>query len=1634
MDYKKIIMVKVLFSTVVGGSAWAQTTYNVVNGTTTWTGDVSITGVSSGWPNSGIRGEGGITGIINTNGNINSSINESGVFISGGTSVTINSSDPTKNFTVNNNTWEGFLVESGSDLTINDMNVSANNNANNGLRAQDGEVNIIGATTVEFNNNGSQGIFASNGSVSIGGTGGSSLLTANDNNPSGGWGGGIWSENNATIHIDNMNVEVIGNGLSGIMARNGDVTITGDGNQTLTVTGNGVGSLDGGVIVTQGGHLNVSGMNVQIDGNGRYGLQASVGGVATITGSSNGQNNLTADGNEYAGLVSMNSDSVLTIVDMDVQANNNGSYGVQVSDNAVATITGSNAVQNILTANNNAGTGLESIGGSTLTITNMEVNASDNGNYGVAAFNNDSVLNIIGSSGNPLLTVSGNNSSGSWGGGIWSEGGATINIEGMKIEVDSNGLAGIMVRSGDITIAGDGTQYLAVTNNGVNSADGGVIVALGGDLSVSGMEVQIDGNGKYGLQVSTAGVATITGSNSVQNSLTADNNQYAGLASMDTDSVLTIINMDVQANDNGSSTGAYGILTQNGGKTIIAGNVSNPNTFTVSASSNKNNTTSWTEGAGLAAQGVSGTSASTMTIQNMNVEANDNGQYGLSATDGGVINIIGDGSYTLEALRNVTSTANPWADGAGIYADGSNSANPAMKSTITIVGMNINVSENDFHGIRATEGGVINIAGTNNNKLEVTANNNSDGSTGNGIVADFVDSDGSKSAVIIQDMDVFVEDQAYQGIAALNGGLVNITSTSSTNSLEIYNTRMTTNIGQDLGKGIHAKEADSGTGAVATVVIKDMNIISNDNELEGLVAADSGVIYIESSSGNNKLTANENRNYTVTTPGNWTYGAGLLAHGISASAPGQQASIIIKNMNVEANDNGMYGIYVRDGGLISITGDGSHTLDVIGNQTSLNNEGIGISVADVSNGIRSQLDIVDMNIVIDSNPDAGIKASGGSLVNVISNAGTNTLKANNNDNHGAQFNEGAGIWAFGTDGAATPTASTINLIGLDIEAKNNGSYGVLSEGGYINIQGDGTHKLDLDGNGRYGLLAKDGGSADITGMVVSGDSLDHAFVGIERDGLIRFANSTITTDTDTLFYTWSDSSTQTGQFILDNSVAIGNGTKLAYFNSHNGVLEATDSYLENAIVTDTGAGITSTVSLDDSTWVMKSSSNITNLTTTSDSIIDMRGDSGYNTLTLSRLTSNDSTYLINTYFDFPGLSTDKIIVDGDDATGTNNILKVYSTGYAAGTSVINGYGIQVVNLDNATNKSVDFTLFGGVVDSGAYEYELYRAVDDNYYLQTNYRATTTAKTIINIPAIHLSIVKTGLNEFRHRITELREYDVFHPNELWVRTYGKRLRVNDTIDSRMSLYGVEIGYDKEVYGNDDNKYYAGVMAGYIYTGNIRHHNSGYPDGTARANAPSVGLYGVWDNSDGWYSYATLRYFWSRMRAENYTSSGELISYRPNRDFITASVELGKQFEYIRDEDSKWIIEPKGELRYAYAGSRNFRTNMGYKIHYGISKSFTTRAALLIGYNHRSESGSIYEPFVEVGVSREWLGDTDVSYAGGIFSSNQKGTDYDIAVGLRAKINESWSFIGNLGYETGSVHKGFGAQLGVRYSWD
>lgn len=54
--------------------------------------------------------------------------------------------------------------------------------------------------------------------------------------------------------------------------------------------------------------------------------------------------------------------------------------------------------------------------------------------------------------------------------------------------------------------------------------------------------------------------------------------------------------------------------------------------------------------------------------------------------------------------------------------------------------------------------------------------------------------------------------------------------------------------------------------------------------------------------------------------------------------------------------------------------------------------------------------------------------------------------------------------------------------------------------------------------------------------------------------------------------------------------------------------------------------------------------------------------------------------------------------------------------------------------------------YGFLNDTGAFEYELHKAVDDNWYLKSNGRQSNVSKGIANISAVHLNIIKTGMNQ------------------------------------------------------------------------------------------------------------------------------------------------------------------------------------------------------------------------------------------------------------------------------------------------
>jgi outer membrane autotransporter protein len=318
--------------------------------------------------------------------------------------------------------------------------------------------------------------------------------------------------------------------------------------------------------------------------------------------------------------------------------------------------------------------------------------------------------------------------------------------------------------------------------------------------------------------------------------------------------------------------------------------------------------------------------------------------------------------------------------------------------------------------------------------------------------------------------------------------------------------------------------------------------------------------------------------------------------------------------------------------------------------------------------------------------------------------------------------------------------------------------------------------------------------------------------------------------------------------------------------------------------------------------------------------------------------------------------------------------------------------------------------------------------NNNWYLTSNGNPTGTSKMASSLPAIHLNIVKTGMNELRRRMGELRDNSPVVKSGAWIRSYAKHLNISEHISSSMNLVGLEGGYDKQIYADCYDKVYLGIMAGYLYTDRIRSKINTGAHASAHANTPSIGAYATWLNKAGWFIDTTLREFWSNMDASSTTTQGNIIKYSPDRNFTTASLEFGRQ---LRAEHL--ILEPKVELQYAYAGEKSFDTSIGNKLWYGDTQSINARAALMAAYNIKLENNSIIAPFMEVGLNNEFDGKTKIKYAGGNFRSDLSGTSYDLTAGINAKLTDSLHLYSEAAYEKGSKVEAVSGNIGVRWNW-
>ena len=1418
--------------------------------------------------------------------------------------------------------------------------------------------------------------------------------------------------NNSSINIANMDIDIevrtSASGSGGIRswadsgANASKVNITGvsgvddgfgnDKNNSLVVLG---GSRS--IVSYYGGFVNITDMNVDLDDAG-HALHLENRATMNIIGKTLGENTLDIT-NMSTSAISLIKGAVgtvtskLNIIDMNtnITSSNRGIFvdgrnevliGRSTSNTSASptTLNISNITTDgiLATASNYYAEADKSL------IDIIDMNVTMNNNVNAVNVETKSDITFSSSTGTNSLTLNNNTGTGLWA----NHADALITVQDMNVLADGNKYALQASQGGKIQIINTKPTVYTKTFQATNNTQYGLYAS--GDASgygvivISNMNVNVSDNAERGIMASSEGQIHITGDGT--NTLTVSNNRTSGIStngygvlSTGADSVVYIKDMQTITVENNGLSGLY---ASQGGLIKIEGKAGQTNILYA-----KNNNLEGTTSENLNSQG----SNSYLEILNTSIEAEGGGIRGYN---GGAVAITG------KAAGGDYITIN-----GGAIQSVADSGQPASSVQIK----NMDVSINNTTGVNIIRNGTVSMIGvddnTYNNKLIIT------GASARGL-------DATSGTLNIQNMDIKISDSPESLIV--------------NNSAKVYITGKT-GYGNTYELGAGSNHMVYMQNSAVEVYIHNMNLISTESTLpSAIILATAGSLQITGVAGQgDQITFSHAGKATAT-------GQAIYA--------GSDGIVNIANMNFTMDDN-RHSFRVN-GGTINVVGatNGSNTLSMTNGAS--NNGSFNSSDVIVENG--GKITFQDMTIsTMNNSRGSGFYVTEGEINIVSSNSTAKSLTSNSSRDYALQ--------AVGAD-------SKINVAGMNITFNANQKNAIIAENGaQVNISGYGATRRSLVMNdsttGLAALVTGSDSELNITSMDISSNT---DVFKLETGTKLNLANSTLTGENGKKVFQMD-----TASILIDNmSDIVSNGTEM--FHVTNGVNTILiDNYSEVSAGTDALLNISggSTVNLTgDNSSVMYGKINITPTNTIN---VTLKNNAAWHIMDASQINSLDidngkvflsdapNKYNVLTIADLSGYGTFYFNSNFNNSTVDSDVLSIIDSVNLSDSNPVKLY----VNVGSITNPNdivdklkiisapmaidtgtMTFALVGGtdILDVGGFEYNLIKGSGGDpqswYLLNTRNALTGSAKTLANEPAILLNMAKTGMNSLNKRMGELRNFSISNTEGAWVRTYAKHMVVDDLIGTELNTYGIEAGYDHQFDLDGYNRFYVGLMAGYLYSDPLKTaQDNGGKDGRGRATMPTVGIYATWLAGNGWFIDAVARTFWSSIDLTTYTPANDPIEFSFDRQITAASIEIGKQIEFYKDRYSRWILEPKAEVMVTYAKAKSFRSSTGNYVRFGDTGSAVGKAGALFGYYKTFKNCSVIQPYVQASLISEFTGDTTIDYAQAQYKSDMNGLGFEVGGGVNYQMTLHSNVYAEFNYEIGSVVEAVSGNLGFRHSW-
>ncbi|MCZ6284447.1 autotransporter outer membrane beta-barrel domain-containing protein [Escherichia coli] len=704
---------------------------------------------------------------------------------------------------------------------------------------------------------------------------------------------------------------------------------------------------------------------------------------------------------------------------------------------------------------------------------------------------------------------------------------------------------------------------------------------------------------------------------------------------------------------------------------------------------------------------------------------------------------------------------------------------------------------------------------------------------------------------------------------------------------------------------------------------------------------------------------------------------------------------------------------INSGGLQHVSREGSATSTTInsGGQQYVSSGGSATSTTINSGGEQYVSNGGSATSTTVSNGGQQYVYSGGSATSTTINSGGRL----------SVFN-GSAVDITQNSGGAISTDTSSDLSG----ANAKGSFSIAGGSANNMLLENGGYLMVLDGHQASDTtVGSDGTLGVVSGSVLRGTTtlLDKSRLAgdvVTNEGNLYFLNNSAATFIGTL--TGTGSLTQaggntrfSGQLSQDGGIILQSGAAMTM-----DALQAkanVTTWSGTTLTLDNGSILTGSVTGDNT--------GAGDMTVKGASVWHPDGDSTVGALTLDNGTVDFhplTTTRLTPVFRAVSLTAGSLSGNGrflmntDIASHTGDILNV--TGNASGNFVLDikntgrepvsaGTPLQVVHTGSG---DAAFTLNGGKVDAGTWEYYLSKENTD-WYLKADAsqpgtdnpgannpeppvrHTTTSADAVLDMATAPVYVFNSELQSLRFRHGDVMQ-NTRSPGGVWGRYTGSDNRISGGAGAGYSLSqsGMETGGDT-VFELSDSRLAVGAFVS--YTDNSISHNRG---GSSTVGSTGGGLYATWFDNDGYYVDGVIKVnrFSNELRTR--MSDGTAVKGDYHQNGFGGSLEAGRTFSL---NENTWI-QPYIRSTAFRAEAKDISLDNGMKAKAGATKSLQGEAGVNLGMNLEI-AGTVVRPYLTTAVSHE-------------FSDNN-----------RVRINDRYDFTNDISGTTGKYGAGVSAQL-------